>query len=224
MYWMLKWVLLGPLVRWFTRPQLIGALPPGPIILAPNHLTEIDSLVLCAVLPRRLTFVAKSEYFAAGGARARFLGALCRLTGQIPISRHGQGSADPALDAAAGILRRGGVWAIYPEGTRSPDGRLYRGRTGAMRVALQCRCSVVPVGVVGTRSINHPGKRGWRRGRVEIRIGTPLDLSSYRAKGSDPRAWRRATDALMSAIQSLTSQEYVERHPTSAELANRDIA
>ncbi|MGH3638615.1 MAG: lysophospholipid acyltransferase family protein [Mycobacterium sp.] len=221
MYWVLKWVLLGPVIRWFARPRLIGELPDGPIVLAPNHLTEIDSLVLCAALPRRLTFVAKSEYFTRGGTRARLYGSLCRLTGQIPISRHGDGSANAALVAAADVVNGGGVWAIYPEGTRSPDGRLYRGRTGAMRVALQCRCSVVPVGVVGTRSINHPGKRGWRRGRVEIRIGAPLDLANYK-DSSDPRVWRCATDELMAAIQCLTSQEYVDRYPTSMERAARD--
>jgi 1-acyl-sn-glycerol-3-phosphate acyltransferase len=160
---MLKWVLLGPIIRWFARPQLVGDLSDGPIVLAPNHLTENDSLELCTVLPRRLTFVAKSEYFAQGGTRARLYGISCRLTGQIPISREGGGSTDQALDAATNVLRSGGVWVIYPEGTRSPDGRLYRGRRGAMRVALQCRCSVVPVGVLGTRSINQPGQRGWRR-------------------------------------------------------------
>jgi 1-acyl-sn-glycerol-3-phosphate acyltransferase len=223
-YWLLKWVLLGPVIRWFTRPRLVGELPRGPIVLAPNHLTEIDSLVLCTTLPRRLRFVAKSEYYARGGTRAWLYGSLCRLTGQIPISRHGDGSADSALDAAIGVLNCGGVWAIYPEGTRSPDGRLYRGRTGAMRVALKTRCSVVPVGVVGTRSINHPGKRGWRRGRVEIRIGAPMDLAKWESASDDPRAWRRATDELMMAIQRLTGQEYVDRYPTSVERATRDAA
>lgn len=224
MYWFLKWVLVGPAIRWFARTRVIGELPEGPIVLAPNHLTEIDSLVLCAWLPRRLTFVAKSEYFARGGAGAWLYGNLCRLTGQIPISRNGSGSADAALNAAAGILRSGGVWAIYPEGTRSPDGRLFRGRTGAMRVALTEPCSVVPVGIVGTRTINRPGVRGWRRGVVEIRIGTPVDLTPWTARAPDPQAWRAATDQLMSAIQSLTGQEYVDRYPTAVERASRDAA
>lgn len=180
MYWVLKWVLLGPVIRWFARPRVVGRLPQGPIVLAPNHLTEIDSLVLCAALPRRLTFVAKSEYFTRGGAGARLYAALCRSTGQIPISRQGDGSADAALIAARGILINDRVWAIYPEGTRSPDGRLYRGKTGAMRVALDTRCSVVPVGIIGTRCIEQPGKRGWRRARVEIRIGAPLIFPSGR--------------------------------------------
>ena len=175
---------MGPVIRWFARTRVVGELPEGPIVLAPNHLTEIDSLVLCASLPRRLTFVAKSEYFARGGAGARLYGNLCRLTGQIPISRAGAESADAALHAATGILRSGGAWAIYPEGTRSPDGRLFRGRTGAMRVAL----------------------------------------TAWTARATDPRAWRAATDHLMSAIQSLTGQEYVDRYPTAAERAIRDAA
>ena len=124
MYWILKWVLLGPVVRWFARPVVVGSLPEGSFVLAANHLTEIDSLLLCAALPRRLTFVAKSEYFARGGAGGWLYGRLCRWTGQVPIVREGVGRADAALRAADGILDRGRVWAIYPEGTRSPDGRL----------------------------------------------------------------------------------------------------
>lgn len=225
MYWILKWVLLGPVIRWFARPVVVGTLPKGPFVLAPNHLTEIDSLVLCAALPRRLTFVAKSAYFARGNAGARLYGTLCRLTGQIPIKREGAGSADAALEAANRILARGGVWAIYPEGTRSPDGRLWRGRTGVMRVALPGAHEVVPVGVVGTRSVNRPGSRGWRRGRVEIRIGEPLDLTRWSAAAAnDPIAWREATDELMATIQRLTAQEYMDRHPSADERAQRDAA
>jgi 1-acyl-sn-glycerol-3-phosphate acyltransferase len=223
-YWLLKLVLLGPVVRWFARPRVVGDLPKGPVVLPPNHLAEIDSLVLCAAVPRRLTFVAKSEYFDRRGAGARLYGTLCRLTGQVPIDRDGNGSADGALEAARGILRRGGAWVIYPEGTRSPDGRLYRGKTGAMRVALSSHCSVVPVGIVGTSTVNRPRGRGWRRGRVEIRLGEPLDLSPWSDRASDPCVWRSATDALMAAIQQLSGQEYVDRHPSDAERAARDAA
>ncbi|MEE4025175.1 lysophospholipid acyltransferase family protein [Gordonia sp. PKS22-38] len=215
---------MGPVDRWFARPVVSGALPEGPVVLAPNHLAEIDSLVLCAALPRRLTFVAKSEYFARDGAGARFYGTLCRLTGQIPIQRDGVGSADVALATASGILQRGRVWAIYPEGTRSPDGRLWRGRTGVMRVALQGNHPVVPVGIVGTRSINPRGTRGWRRGRVEIRIGEPLRLAKWSESSTDPASWREATNELMAAIQKLTGQEYVDRHSSARERARRDAA
>lgn len=225
MYWLLKHVLLGPAIRWLARPVVDGTVPDGPCVLAPNHLTEIDSLVLCAALPRRLTFVAKHEYFTRGTAGAWLYGTLCRLTGQIPITRDGADTAGAALDAAAGILARGGVWAIYPEGTRSPDGRLWRGRTGVMRVALRDEHMVVPVGIVGTRSINPPGTRRWRRGRVHLRIGEPLDLTRWSTTTpDDPRAWREATDELMARIQSLTGQEYVDRHPSADERAHRDTA
>lgn len=223
MYWLLKYILLGPIVRWYTRPVLIGQVPDGPVAFAPNHLSEIDSLVVCAALPRRVTFVAKSDYFARGGLRGRLYGTLCRVTGQIPIERSGTGSADAALDAARGILSKGGVWVIYPEGTRSPDGRLYRGRTGIMRVALSVPdAAVVPVGIRGTREIDRPGHRGWRRGRTEVHLGEPLDLSPWRHQADSPEAWREAADALMAAIQKLSGQEYVDRHATADERRRRD--
>lgn len=222
MYWLLKWLLLGPIVRWFACPKVFGELPAGPVVLAPNHLTEIDSLVLCAALPRRLTFVAKSEYFARGGAGGWLFGALCRLTGQIPIGREGASAAQAALDAAAGILRGGGVWVIYPEGTRSPDGRLYRGKTGAMRVALGEDCAVVPVAIIGTRTVDAPGGRGWRRGHVEVRIGVPLDVAGWKSDASNPTAWRESTDQLMATITELSGQIYVDRSPTAEERRRRD--
>jgi 1-acyl-sn-glycerol-3-phosphate acyltransferase len=226
MYWFLKWFALGPLVRWLARPRIVGELPRhGPVVLAPNHCTEIESLVLCSALPRRLTFVAKSDYYARGVVRGRLYGALCRLTGQIPVDRSGSGSGDPALEAARRLLDTGRVWAIYPEGTRSPDGRLYRGRTGVMRVALDHpEAVVVPVGILGAASVERPGRRGWARGRVEIRLGTPLDLTPWAGRADDPRAWREATDALMRAIQALSGQEYVDRHPTREEIDRRDAA
>lgn len=222
MYWILKWVLLGPAVRWLARPAVVGTLPRGAFVLAANHQTEIDSLVLCAALPRRLTFVAKSEYFRRGGAGARFYRRLCRWTGQIPIDRGGRGGSDTALEAARGVLARGGVWAIYPEGTRSPDGRLWRGRTGVMRVALPSGRPVVPVALVGTRSIDRPGTHQWSRAHVEIRIGEPLDLTRWSTTPDDPAAWREATDELMAAIRRLSGQEYVDRHPSERERAERD--
>lgn len=222
MYWLIKWLLLGPIVRWFARPTVFGELPDGPVVLAANHLTEIDSLVLCAALPRRLTFVAKSEYFARGGAGGWLFGVLCRLTGQIPIGREGASEAQAALDAAAGILRGGRVWVIYPEGTRSPDGRLYRGKTGAMRVALGEDCVVVPVGITGTRTVDSPGGRGWRRGRVEVHIGVPLDVAGWKSDARSPTVWRESTDQLMAAIRELSGQRYVDRSPTVDERRRRD--
>jgi len=224
MYWMLKWLLLGPLVRIVTRPAVTGTLPRrGPLIVAANHLAEIDSLVLGVTLGRRLTFVAKSEYFGRGGLRGRLYGTLCRATGQIPIERGGGARGDVGLAAARSVLDAARAWAIYPEGTRSPDGCLYRGRTGVMRVALsRPQAAVVPVGIQGTAAIDHPRRRLWRPGRVRVMIGNPVDLSRWAGRADDPAAWREATDELMRAIQALTSQRYVDRYPTREETARRD--
>jgi 1-acyl-sn-glycerol-3-phosphate acyltransferase len=224
MYWVLKWLLLGPLVRIMTRPVVSGSLPRrGPLIVAANHLAEIDSLVLGATLGRRLTFLAKSEYFGRPGLRGRFYGMICRATGQIPVDRGGGGRGDAALDAARGVLDAGQVWAIYPEGTRSPDGRLYRGRTGVVRVALsRPQAAVIPVGIRGTAAIDNPRRRAWRPGRVHVAVGKPVDLSRWAGRADDPAAWREATDELMREIQALSSQQYADRHATPEELARRD--
>lgn len=224
MYWVLKWLVLGPVVWLVTRPAVRGRLPRrGPLIVACNHLTEIDSLVLGAALSRRLTFVAKSEYFGRGGLRGRFYGMVCRATGQIPIERGGDGRGEAGLEAARRILDAGQVWAIYPEGTRSPDGQLHRGRTGVMRVALsRPHATVVPVGIQGTAEVDQPQQRLWRPGRVRIAIGRPFDLSRWTGQAEDPAAWREATDELMRQIQVLSAQQYVDRYPTDDEIARRD--
>jgi 1-acyl-sn-glycerol-3-phosphate acyltransferase len=202
LYWILKYVILGPLVWLRTRPRVRGRahLPRrGPLIVAANHAAEIDSLVLGTVLPRRICFVAKVEYFAPAAARSRLYASLCRATGQIPVDRTGGTRAAGALLAARAILDRGRVWAIYPEGTRCTDGRVHRGHTGVMRVALATGAPVVPVGLHGTD----------QRGRVTVRIGTPLDLSAYH---DEPADWRAATDALMRALAELSGMEYVDSY------------
>lgn len=224
MYWILKWMLLGPIVRIMARPSVRGRLPRrGPLIVAANHLAEIDSLILGATLSRRLTFIAKSEYFGQRGFRDLLYAIVCRATGQIPVDRGGDGRGDPALDAARMILDSGGVWAIYPEGTRSPDGQLHRGHTGVMRVAFsRPDAMVVPVGIRGTPAIDSPQRRFWRPGRTEVLIGKPADLSRWQGRGDDPAAWREATDELMRDIRVLTGQQYVDRYPTREEIARRD--
>lgn len=182
MYWMLKWIVIGPYLRVVSRMRVSGELPRhGPVVVAANHVSEVDSLVLALAARRRVTFVAKSEYFDTGLA-GKFYGRLCRATGQIPIPR--SGGAEAALDAAIGVLRDGGVWGIYPEGTRSPDGRLHRGRTGVMRVALAVpEAVVVPVGIVGhaRRQRTWPARPARpatraRRGAIRRTVG-PLALA-----------------------------------------------
>lgn len=208
-FWLLRWVLLGPVVRWYARPRILGIerLPGhGPVVVAANHLAEIDSLVLSLVLPRRPRFLAKAEYYEGRGPRRRIERWLCSVTGQIPVDRAGGDGASAALRAAEGVLRDGGVWAIYPEGTRSPDGRLHRGHTGVVRVAREVPGAVVvPVGLLGTREVDPPHRRGWRRGRVTVVIGEPVDVH-----GGDVRS---ATDALMRAIGELTGQQPLDHYP-----------
>ncbi|MEV5000127.1 lysophospholipid acyltransferase family protein [Nocardioides sp. LML1-1-1.1] len=203
-FWWLKHVLLGPAVRWWTRPRVSGLehLPAtGPVVVAANHRAEVDSLVLCLVLPRPPRFVAKAEYFAGHGLRGRVERWLCTVTGQIPVDRRGGDAAGAALRAATGVLREGGVWAIYPEGTRSPDGRLYRGHTGVVRVARSVPgATVLPVGLSGAEAVSR-----WRRGRVRVVVGAPVDVRAGEV--------REATDRLMVAIGGLTGQRPLAHYP-----------
>ncbi len=195
-YWICKFVVLGPLLWLIGRPEVEGAqhIPrTGPVILAANHNAFVDSLYLPLVVRRRLTFVAKAEYFT--GWRQWFF----RAAGQIPIDRGGGGAAARALATATGILAAGRVWAIYPEGTRSPDGRLYRGRTGMARVAVATGVPVVPVALSGTR----------RLGKVRVTVCPPMHFGP----NEQPRA---VTDAVMAALAAASGQEYVDAYRTAA--------
>jgi 1-acyl-sn-glycerol-3-phosphate acyltransferase len=179
------------------------------VILAPNHVTFLDSLFLPLVVRRRVTFVAKAEYFDSWKTAWFF-----RACGQIPMRREGGSASERALAAARDVLEGGEVLGIYPEGTRSPDGRLYRGHTGVARLALGSRAPVVPVGLVGTSEVQRPGSNMPRPfKRVTVRFGEPLDSSRYGAEAADdPMALRRFTDELMFEIRELSEQEYVDRY------------
>jgi 1-acyl-sn-glycerol-3-phosphate acyltransferase len=207
--------VVGPLVWLLTRPRVTGAghVPArGPVVLAANHLSVVDSFVLCLVVRRPITFVAKSEYFTGGGARGALLRRFFRTAGQVPVDRSGAGAGDAALDAARALLDRGGVWGIHPEGSRSPDGRLHRGRTGVMRVALDRDVPVVPVVLRGTERVHRRGARWWRPARVRVTFLPPMDLSTWRAMPDRRTAARRATDALMRRLASASGQEYVDTY------------
>ena len=156
-YWLLRWVLVGPLLKAVFRPTAEGAenVPDeGPAILASNHLSYADWLFMPVTLPRRVTFVAKAEYFTGGGLKGWLQKSFFSGAGQVPIDRTGAGSAEGALLSAKRILGSGGLFGIYPEGTRSHDGRLYRGKTGIARLALESRVPVIPVAVVGTDALS----------------------------------------------------------------------
>ena len=210
-YWVLKG-LLSPIFLLLWRIKVEGRehVPAkGPVILAPNHTTFLDSMFMPLVLRRRVTFVAKAEYFQSWKTAWFF-----RAVGQIPMRREGGNASERALAAARDVLAEGKVLGIYPEGTRSPDGRLYRGHTGVARLALGCGVPLVPVALVGTTAVQHPGSNlPHPFKKVTVRFGKPLDLSRFGEGGdADPMALRAVTDELMFEIRSLSGQEYVDRY------------
>ncbi|WP_157411080.1 MULTISPECIES: lysophospholipid acyltransferase family protein [Actinoplanes] len=199
---------LGALLRTVWRPTVTGLehLPAGGAILCPNHLSVGDQLFLAICIPRHITFWAKAEYFRATGLRGALTRRVVTGMGAIPVERGGGRAVLSAFDAAVPLLRGGSLVAVFPEGTRSPDGRLYRGRTGAVRLAAQAGVPVVPVGITGTgdataRDILAPSRRP-----VTITVGPALPGA---ATADDPVTVRAVTDELLAAIQSLTHQEYV---------------
>jgi 1-acyl-sn-glycerol-3-phosphate acyltransferase len=192
------------------RPTVTGLehLPDaGGAILAANHLSVADQLFLGILTPRHIAFWAKAEYFRAPGPRGRLTRRIVTGMGAIPVERAGGRAALAAFDAAVPVLRSGGLVAIFPEGTRSPDGRLYRGRTGTVRLAHQAGVPVIPVGIRGTDRIRPPGARLPRRHPISVAFGPAIPV-----RVETPADVRRLTDTLMAAIRSLTAQEYVPHH------------
>jgi 1-acyl-sn-glycerol-3-phosphate acyltransferase len=224
-YWLLKWVLVGPLLKLVFRPQVEGVehVPAeGPAILASNHLSYADWLFMPLTLPRRVTFVAKAEYFTTPGLKGWFQKKFFSGAGQVPIDRSGASAAEGALAAAERILGEGGLFGIYPEGTRSHDGRLYRGKTGVARLALETRCPVVPVAVVGTDVVAPPGKKFGAFTRPVVRFGPPLDFSRYEGLENDRFILRSITDEIMYEIMRLSGQEYVDIYSARAKTMDKD--
>jgi len=218
-YWFLKWVAIGPWLRLVFRPQVSGAehVPlEGPAILASNHLSYADWLFMPLTLPRRVTFVAKAEYFNSPGIKGWFQKKFFAGSGQVPIDRSGATAAEGAMSAAKRILDSGELFGIYPEGTRSHDGRLYRGKTGVARLALECQVPVIPVAVVGTDVVAPPGRTFGRFTRPTVRFGPPLDFSRYEGMENDRYILRSITDEIMYEIMRLSGQEYVDKYAARA--------
>jgi len=218
-YWFLKWVALGPLLKLVYRPQTEGAqhVPPeGPAILASNHLSYADWLFMPLTLTRRVTFVAKAEYFNTPGIKGWFQKKFFYGAGQVPIDRSGAGAGEGALSAAKKVLDSGELFGIYPEGTRSHDGKLYRGKTGVARLALETGATVIPVAVVGTDVVAPPGKKFGRVIRPVVRFGEPLDFSRYEGLEKDRYILRSITDEIMYEIMQLSGQEYVDMYASRA--------
>ncbi len=219
--WLLKWVFIGPLLKAVVRPRTEGAenVPEfGPAILASNHLSYSDWLFMPLVIPRRVTFVAKAEYFEGRGIKGWAQRTFFSGAGQVPIDRSGGRASEGALSTGLRILRSGECFGIYPEGTRSHDGRLYRGRTGVARLALEAKVPVIPVAVVGTDVVAPPGKVFGRYTRPLVRFGRPLDFSRYQGMESDRYILRAITDEIMYEIMELSGQEYVDIYATKAKV------
>jgi 1-acyl-sn-glycerol-3-phosphate acyltransferase len=214
MFYTLTRMVLGSAARLVYRPVVQGRenIPrTGPLVLASNHLSFVDSVVIPLVAPRRVVFLAKSEYFAGHGVRGTLMRSFFTAVGAVPIQRGTAGAAQEALDSALEILGDGLAFGIYPEGTRSRDGRLYRGRTGVAWLALTAGCPVVPVALSGTQDIQPVGSRVPRIRKITVRFGKPLDFSHLQGARPGP-ARREATDAVMAAIHELSGQERVARY------------
>jgi 1-acyl-sn-glycerol-3-phosphate acyltransferase len=206
-------VVAGPILHAFGRPRATGLenIPAsGPALLASNHLSIIDSVYLPLMLSRPVVFPAKAEYFTAKGPVGRLWAAYLRSTNQLAMNRDDTRSATATLEAAAEILRAGGLFGFYPEGTRSPDGRLYRGRSGLGWLVLHTGAPVIPVAMSGTRKMMPPGKLP-RPAKIEIKIGKPMEFGHL--AGDPPgRARRIIADEVMQAIRDLSGQEYVHEY------------
>ncbi|KAB2813139.1 1-acyl-sn-glycerol-3-phosphate acyltransferase [Pimelobacter simplex] len=202
--------VVPPLARAAWRPRVEGIenVPAsGAVLLASNHLSFADSVVIPIVAPRKVVFLAKAEYFTGSGIRGRLSKAWFEGLGMVPVDRSDTRAALNSLDVALDVLGRGDAFGIYPEGTRSRDGRLYRGRTGVAQLALTAGVPVVPVGLIGTDELQPVDARWPRLAKVTVRFGAPLDFTG-RFEGVAPgRARREATDEIMTAIQALTGQD-----------------
>jgi 1-acyl-sn-glycerol-3-phosphate acyltransferase len=212
-YWLLKFVVLGPLLKVLFRPDVDGlANVPrsGPVILACNHLSFSDSIFTPLIVPRKVTFVAKAEYFTGTGIKGWLMRQFFLGTGTIPVDRSGGKAAQAALDTLLRVLKSGNVAGIYPEGTRSPDGRLYRGKTGVARLALESGALVVPVALLNTDEIQPTGTMIPTITRVKIRFGTPLDFSRFAASRGDRFVERAITDEIMYELMTMTGRPYVD--------------
>jgi 1-acyl-sn-glycerol-3-phosphate acyltransferase len=224
LYGLMKYVLLGPVLRLFFPCTVIGAenIPErGGAILAGNHVSVADSFFAPLHMKRRVTFLAKSEYFTEKGLKGRLKKWFFTGVGQVPIQRGGASAAHDALATGVRLLGQGKLLGIYPEGTRSPDGRLYKGKTGVARMALQAGVPVVPMVMLGTEKVNPIGSKIWRPHRVTLVIGRPMDFSRYEGMAGDRFVERSMTDEIMYRVMELSGQEYVDMYATKrkAEMA-----
>ncbi|WAX81320.1 lysophospholipid acyltransferase family protein [Streptomyces sp. KMM 9044] len=218
-YYLLKYVLLGPLLRLVFRPRIEGLehVPSsGAGIVAGNHLSFSDHFLMPAILKRRITFLAKAEYFTGPGIKGRLTAFFFHSAGQIPVDRSGKDAGQAAIREGLGVLGKGELLGIYPEGTRSHDGRLYKGKVGVAKMALTAGVPVVPCAMIGTFEAQPPGKVVPHIHPVVIRFGKPLDFSRYEGMEDERAVLRAITDEIMYAILTLSGQEYVDQYAAVA--------
>ncbi len=214
-YYLLKYVLLGPLLRLVFRPRIEGLenVPSsGPAIVAGNHLSFADHFLMPAMLKRRITFLAKAEYFTGPGLKGRLTAAFFHSAGQIPVDRSGKDAGQAAIREGLGVLSKDELLGIYPEGTRSHDGRLYKGKVGVAVMALKAGVPVIPCAMIGTFEAQPPGRKIPKIHPVSIRFGEPLEFSRYSGMENEKAILRAITDEIMYAILSLSEQEYVDQY------------
>lgn len=224
-YYVLKYVVLGPLLRLGFRPRIEGLehIPDdGAAIVAGNHLSFSDHFLMPAIIKRRITFLAKAEYFTGPGIKGKLTAAFFHSIGQIPVDRSGKEAGQAAIREGLGVLSKGELLGIYPEGTRSHDGRLYKGKVGVAVMAIRAGVPVIPCAMVGTFEIQPPGKVVPRIKRVTIRFGEPLDFSRYAGLEDQKAAIRAVTDEIMYAILGLSGQEYVDEYAAKVKAAQTE--
>ena len=212
-YWFMKNLVVGPILRTAFRPWVTGGenIPrTGGVILASNHLSFIDSVFLPLIIERRVTFLAKSDYYTARGIKGWAIKNFLKAAGMLPIDRSGGKASEASLRTGLSVLNQGDVLGIYPEGTRSPDGKLYRGRTGVARMVLEGNVTVVPVAMIDTEKVMPIGRKIPKVRRIGVVIGEPLDFSRFEGMESDRFILRSITDEIMYELSHLSNQEYVD--------------
>ena len=206
---------VSPTLRAVFKPEVTGLhnLPDqGAVIIAGNHVSFADEVFTPLAARRQVFYLAKAEYFDTPGVRGRAMAAVFEGLGQVPVKREVARSAAASVELCVELLRQGRAFGIYPEGTRSRDGRLYKFRTGVARIALRTGAPVVPVGLVGTDRVLPPGSRRWHREPVAIRFGAPMDFSGRPEDERSARKLREITEEIRLAVQALSGQEYVDSY------------
>ncbi|MBC7723911.1 MAG: 1-acyl-sn-glycerol-3-phosphate acyltransferase [Burkholderiaceae bacterium] len=217
-YWFMKNLIVGPILRTAFRPWVTGHdnIPKtGGVILASNHLSFIDSVFLPLLIDRQISFLAKSDYYTGKGIKGWLTRTFLKSAGMLPIDRSGGKASEASLLTGLGVLERGEMLGIYPEGTRSPDAKLYRGRTGVARMVLEGNVPVIPVAMIDTEMVMPIGKRLPKVRRIGMVIGEPLDFSRFHGMEGDRFILRSITDEIMYELSRLSGQEYVDVYATS---------